>query len=549
MSAHAIGRRPALEERRRLVAESLRVSNPGNNARDLPAQADPRHDCQIKLAVEEIKAYEHNPRRASNAKFDEIKESIRACGIRNPITVTRRPGEQHFIIEAGGNTRLLAIQELWAETKDPRFQNITVMYRPWRSESHVLVAHIAENDQRDDLTYWDKATGIMALKGELETELSRPLPLRQFEEELKRLGLTISRSSLSRFQFATEKLGALGASRAWMTGLDIKMVQPRLNLIKRYAENRAGLTESDLYAQVLNPVFERIAYQYAECRTFNSVALCEECELALAEYLAEAVAVVRMQLGDLEKATDSSSEGLNPRVGVQLAPPTRPPKTDVSAAGATAESLIPRKSAQPAAESPEESPLAQSTTPRTNSEEDSGGANSRLGTDGAGSRRDSERSGMAERLKQSVISFARLSDVADCLHFTSVAVCDYYMEAPQTPLHLEPDRPLRRWAWWLLALLSGQMREDLTRELPETSRWRHLFLSEGEEADRLPLVVQDELAGPVSMDMVFIDWLTDPRDDAATLLCEILTSVRSMREAMLQRSSPPDDGKQPGTSR
>ena len=134
--------------------------------------------------MDEIKAYEHNPRRASNAKFDEIKESIRACGIRNPITVTRRPGEDHFIIEAGGNTRLLAIQELWAETKDPRFRKITAMYRPWRSESHVLVAHIAENDQRGDLTYWDKATGIMALKGELEAELSRPLPLRQFEEEL-----------------------------------------------------------------------------------------------------------------------------------------------------------------------------------------------------------------------------------------------------------------------------------------------------------------------------------------------------------------------------
>ena len=32
----------SVDERRRLVAESLRVGNPGNNARDLAGQVDPR---------------------------------------------------------------------------------------------------------------------------------------------------------------------------------------------------------------------------------------------------------------------------------------------------------------------------------------------------------------------------------------------------------------------------------------------------------------------------------------------------------------------------
>src|SRR5688500_9107410 len=96
----------ASERRRRLVAESLRVGNPGNNSRALPIQADLRHECEIELAVDEIRPYENNPRRARNARFAEIKESIRSSGIRNPVTVTRRPGEEHFIVEAGGNTRL-----------------------------------------------------------------------------------------------------------------------------------------------------------------------------------------------------------------------------------------------------------------------------------------------------------------------------------------------------------------------------------------------------------------------------------------------------------
>ena len=61
------GRPTSIEERRRLVAESLQVGNPLNRAKDLPEQADPRHDCQIELKVEDIRPYEYNPRRANNA--------------------------------------------------------------------------------------------------------------------------------------------------------------------------------------------------------------------------------------------------------------------------------------------------------------------------------------------------------------------------------------------------------------------------------------------------------------------------------------------------
>ena len=53
-----------------------------------------------------------------------------------------------FVVEAGGNTRLLAIRQLWAETREPRFHKLGVLFRPWRSESHVLTAHLIENEQR-----------------------------------------------------------------------------------------------------------------------------------------------------------------------------------------------------------------------------------------------------------------------------------------------------------------------------------------------------------------------------------------------------------------
>ncbi len=133
----------SMDERRRLVAQSLQVGNPGNNARDLEGATDARAtldqiEHQIELSLEEVRPYENNPRRSANVKFDDIKESIRTSGLRSPLTVTRRPGESHYVVEAGGNTRLLALQQLWAETRDPRYRQLVVLFRPWRSESHVL---------------------------------------------------------------------------------------------------------------------------------------------------------------------------------------------------------------------------------------------------------------------------------------------------------------------------------------------------------------------------------------------------------------------------
>src|SRR6266436_4696071 len=48
---------------------------------------------------------------------------------------------------------------------------------------------------------------------------------------------------------------------------------------------------------------------------------------------------------------------------------------------------------------------------------------------------------LLQRLKHSAIQFARLTQVADCLHTCAALPCGYYMEAPQSPIGLEPDEP------------------------------------------------------------------------------------------------------------
>ena len=138
-----------------------------------------------------------------------------------------------------------------------------VLFRPWRSESHVLTAHLIENEQRGEMTFWDKACGIVALKSRLEAEQGRTLTLRPLEDALHALGLAVNTATLGlHLFFATERLRTLGEAVTDLSGLDVKTMQPRLNALKRYAQTRSSISDDDLYAQVFEPVFRRIAQQY-----------------------------------------------------------------------------------------------------------------------------------------------------------------------------------------------------------------------------------------------------------------------------------------------
>jgi len=494
-AAPASGRHVSIEERRRLVAESLRVGNPGNNSRQLPAHADPRHECQIELAVDAIRPYENNPRRAGNARFAEIKESIRSSGIRSPLTVTRRPGEEHFVVEAGGNTRLLAIQQLWAETREARFQKLLVLFRPWRSESHVLTSHLIENELRGEMTFWDKANGVVVLKARLEAEKGHALPLRQLEDELKGLGLCVNTTTLGHYLFATERLRILGEAVADLSGLDVKTMQPRLNLLKRYAQARTRLAEAELYATVFEPVFRRAADRYRQTQVFSAADVCGACEEALARHLGEAVVQVRSALDAPARAPQAPSESLPPRAAgdarVEAVPIARPAvgdplRSDETVCTANAETAVPGR---------------------------------RASSQGAPAPNHDNAAGLSPILQHALL-FAGLAGVDDCLHLHAAAPLGYYMDALPVPADGDSPPPSRRRAWWLLALLAGQLEHAPSADGPGASTDGEAGTNDGAgPAPGYP-------PGPFVLDAAFLAWLVDAHDETATAFWNLLGLVR-----------------------
>ncbi|MEQ1638938.1 MAG: ParB family protein [Methylococcales bacterium] len=167
--------------------------------------SDPISTTQMVLKLCEIKPYDKNPRRLINPEYSIIKASIRnQRGLNNPFNVTRRPGDELFMVQSGGNTRLRILSELYRETQDEAFNTVQCLFIPWTSESYILTAHLVENEMRGEMALIDKAHAIKELRLQLEQEQGRAIPDREFIKVIIELGYKLSTRQLRRLNYAVE---------------------------------------------------------------------------------------------------------------------------------------------------------------------------------------------------------------------------------------------------------------------------------------------------------------------------------------------------------
>ncbi|HGW5375658.1 TPA: ParB family protein [Pseudomonas aeruginosa] len=179
--------------------------------RDGPAASelsDPIADTPMVVTLDQLRPYDHDPRVKRNPLYEEIKASVRERGLDAAPAITRRPGESHYIIRNGGNTRLAILRELWSETKDTRFFRISCLFRPWpeRGEIISLTGHLAENELRGGLTFIERALGVEKARELYEREDEKALSQSELSRRLAADGYPIPQSYISRMQDAVRYL-------------------------------------------------------------------------------------------------------------------------------------------------------------------------------------------------------------------------------------------------------------------------------------------------------------------------------------------------------
>lgn len=187
----------------RLTAGRLEHSGPVANT-----LSDPIADTPMIVTLDQVRPYNLNPRVTRNPRYDELKASIRVRYLDSPPPITRRPGEEHFIIRNGGNTRLSILNELWSETKDEKFFRIMCLFRPWsqRGEIVSLTGHLCENELHGRLSFIERALGIEKARELYELEHGSSISQRELARRLTQDGYPIAQSHISRMQDAVRYL-------------------------------------------------------------------------------------------------------------------------------------------------------------------------------------------------------------------------------------------------------------------------------------------------------------------------------------------------------
>lgn len=211
------------------------------------------------LDIQHIKTYERNPRRSENPEYDRIKESIRAMGLDQPLVVTQPPKNKDYIVHSGGNTRLLALKELYEETGDTCFGQIHCLFKPWVCESDVLLAHLRENDLRGELIFIDKARAIFEIKQLLEEELGiEELSQRKLQSVLAAAGYNLNQGLISRMGYTVNRLyplipQALNAGLGRPQAMQIRVLdRAALKIWQKYE-----LGDEEIYDDVFNTLSRR----------------------------------------------------------------------------------------------------------------------------------------------------------------------------------------------------------------------------------------------------------------------------------------------------
>ena len=446
---------------RQTLRDRLTLPGPQDAAAGLK-RGDDLDGARILVPVLQIRPYDRNPRRAINPHFEEIKASIRAVGLLTPFNITRRPGEAHYMVCGGGNTRLTILQQLYQEG-ETRFEQVELTFKAWHGDAEAIAGHLSENEQRGEMCFWDRAAGIMDVKAALEAQGGVPLSLRQFEAELKRLGLPVALANISLMKFALDKLAPLGQR---LTGLDVKRLQPRMNLLKRLAA-LWEMDEAAFQECIVDPVLHEHVLSLAPETGAEAERLMRRWESALAAHFGIEGKRLTLILSAMEKQPGAQ------RADLETIAQHAPRHIEPGQTGRLPQAV-------------------ESASRQVDADDPSLRENQCIPSDSL------IVSDLRQQLREAAERLARAGGVAGWFSPMDGLPLGYYMEAAALPQ--DEDMDLRRTVWWLLAMASGQMDHDLARSIPETSRWRRVYLREAGMESAYPILVEDDLLAYITQD-------------------------------------------------
>lgn len=265
------------------IAASLFVKPPKQSTTDTTTRQQAVPGSYMNVPTDKIDFFDKNPRKhRDDESYEQIKASIRATGVQHPVHITQRPDSDRFVLAQGGNTRLSIVKELWAETNDNRFASIPCIYVEYTSETDIQIAHLIENEQRQEMCFWDKAQAYSEIREIFQSSSGKKLSLRDCETVFATHGLSVSHALLRFFFFANDKLQALDKLAIGLSIPKTTEISKTYNDLKKRCKDD-GKSEQDFEDWFV--IALRDFAQYAETDTeLDAGRLIEHLNISFSDY-------------------------------------------------------------------------------------------------------------------------------------------------------------------------------------------------------------------------------------------------------------------------
>ena len=260
------------KSKRPSFANNLLISTPKQSSIDTSTPQKAIPGLFMNVEIDKIDFFDKNPRKHHDPEiYEQIKASIRASGVQQPVHITQRPNSDRYVLAQGGNTRLSIVKELYAETNDSRFAAIPCIFVEYTNETDIQIAHLIENEQRQEMCFWDKARAYAEVKEIFQRTLNKEMSQRETVTVFSSHGLSISRTLLVNFFFAADNLQALGNLAQYLSNAKTAEIR------KSYSQLKKQINDAD-FDEWWHKALADFATTYNEKMDFDADVLCDYLE-------------------------------------------------------------------------------------------------------------------------------------------------------------------------------------------------------------------------------------------------------------------------------
>lgn len=205
-----------------------------------------------RISCFDIEIFHLNQRQSRNPRYDEIRESIRAKGIQEPLHIVKHPKQNKWVLSQGGQTRLLICRELSSDGSDGSFLYPPTIKKKYTSDLDLCIDHLIDNSMRGDNTFLETSEAVVNIRNLMTDSTGIEPTQEELVVNMTERGMPIRRQSVTAMIYLAETIKPHIKNSAFISTVSRKTVDGIRSLRKELEATLSGVDFDELLVAFIN---------------------------------------------------------------------------------------------------------------------------------------------------------------------------------------------------------------------------------------------------------------------------------------------------------